>query len=170
VAEENGAVSGFELELTVLPGLPLGPLAQTLKVMTNLKDHNALEIPLYGTVVSDVSLVGGGVNSDKLLVNMGTLDQGQPHHKTVFVLVKGPYREETKVQIAGTQPEEQFAAELGEPIRDNPKLVRYPLTITIPESAVPVVRNGDEAYARIKFDITHPQVKEMTVRVRYVVK
>jgi hypothetical protein len=170
VAQESGAFHGVEVTLTILPGLPLGPLAQTLKLSTNLVGHEAIEIPVVGNMVSDVSIVGSGVIADRLLINLGTLAQGAEHTKTVYLMVKGPYREETGLQIESLEPAQEFEATLGEPIRTNPKIVRYPLSIVIPAGITPVVRTSDETYARLKLAITHPQVKEMTVRLRYIVK
>jgi hypothetical protein len=170
LAKEPGALAGVELALTVKPGLPLGPLMQMLRVTTNLKDRDPLEIPIFGTIVSDVTLVGSGVNTEKLLVNFGNLEQGKMHTKTVFLVVKGPYRDQTELRIENVQPQDELQATLGEPLRDNPKIVRYPLVLEISESALPVVRNSEETLAQVKLGITHPQVKEMTVRVRYTLK
>ena len=170
IAKESGAFDGVEVTLTILPGLPLGPLAQTLKLTTNVEGHEAIEIPVMGNVVSDVSLVGSGVYLDKLLVNLGTHTHGSEHKKTVYLVVKGPYREETGLAIESLEPEHEFEATLGEPIRDNPKIIRYPLTIVLPATTTPVVRTSDETYAQLKLAITHPQVKEMTIRLRYTLK
>jgi hypothetical protein len=170
LAQEKGAVAGVEIVLSISPGLPLGPFQQTLKLTSNLTGHEPMEMVVVGNVVSDISLIGSGVYADKLVVSMGNLDQGKVHSKTVYVLVKGPHRDETGVRIDSTDPTQHFAATLGEPLRDNPKIIRYPLTITIPADAPPIARSGDEAYAKIKLAFTHPQVTEMTVRVRYTVK
>jgi hypothetical protein len=170
VAEESGAVSGVEVVLTVSPGLPLGQFTQTLKLTSNLLQHEPIEMGVMGTAVSDISLAGSGVSADKLVVSMGTLDQGTEHQKTVYLLVKGPHRDTTSINIVSLEPTQLFQATLGEPLRDNPRIVRYPLTIVIPADAVPVARTADEAYAKIKLALTHPQVSEMTIRVRYTVK
>jgi hypothetical protein len=170
VAQEKGAYSGVEVVLVIQPGLPLGRLAQTLRLTTNLPNRDPVEIPVMGTIVSDITLVGGNVSADQLRVNMGTLDHGAQHTKTVFLVVKGPFREQTTLQIESVTPAQEIEARLGEPIGDNPKVIRYPLSLVISASAVPVVRNSDETFAQIKLAITHPQVKEMTIRVRYVLK
>jgi hypothetical protein len=170
IAEETGAFHGVEVTLTILPGLPLGPLAQTLKLNTNLAGHEAIELPVDGNLVSDVSLVGSGVIADKLLINLGTFDRTAEFRRTVYLLVKGPYRDETGLRIESQEPQHEFQATLGEPIRNNPKIVRYPLSIVLPPSSSPAVRTSEETYARIKLAITHPQVKEMTIRLRYTVK
>jgi hypothetical protein len=170
LAEEKGAVAGVEVVLSIAPGLPLGPFNQTLKLTGNLRGHEPMDMVVTGHVVSDISLVGSGVHADRLIVSMGNLNQGTEHSKTVFVLVKGPHREETNVRMESSDPTQHFVATLGEALRDNPKIIRYPLTITIPADAPPVARNGEEAFAKIKLAFTHPQVTEMTVRVRYTVK
>ena len=170
LAKEPGAVAGVEMELTIKPGLPLGPLTHMLRLTTNLKNRDPLEIPVMGTIVSDVTIAGSGVYADKLLLSWGNLEQGQAHQKTIYLLVKGPYRNETELRIESIQPSGELTATLGEPLRDNPKVIRYPLTLQMPETVLPVVRNSDETYALVKFAIKHPQVNEMTVRVRYTVK
>jgi hypothetical protein len=170
IAEEPGAFHGVEVALTIQPGLPLGPLAQTLKLHTNLPNHEAIELPVFGNVVSDVSLFGSGVVPDRLLVNLGTLTAGSETRRTVFLVVKGPYRDETQLTIESREPQNEFEATLGEPMRDNPKIVRYPLSIVVPASAPPAVRTSNETFAKVKLAITHPQVKEMTIRLRYTVK
>jgi hypothetical protein len=129
-----------------------------------------MELPLQGTVISDISLAGPGVSASRLVVNFGQLKVGQGMKRTVFITAKGPFRNDTQVQLTGVEPAVDFQASLGEAIRDNPALVRFPLTIEIPPSAPPIARNGDESYARIKLSTTHPQVKELVVKVRYVVK
>jgi hypothetical protein len=170
LASRKGSTAGLAIVLRVKPGMPLGPIAQTLRVAFNLANHDPLEFPIQGTVVSDIGLSGPDVNSQRLLVNMGTLQSGVAARRTVYVIVKGPYRDQTRLQLVGVEPQRDFAATLGEPLRDNPRLDRYPLSIEIPATAVPVARTADETYARVKFQVTHPQVKEMTVLVRYVVK
>jgi hypothetical protein len=168
--DSQKAVSGLAVVLKVQPGLPLGPISQVLKITFDLPDRDPLEIPLFGTVVSDVSLAGPGVTPSRLLVNLGTIQAGTTAKRTAYIMVKGPYRSETTLKLASVNPDHDFQATLGEPLRDNPKLDRYPLTIDIPATATPVARTGDENFAQIKFQVTHPQVKELLVKVRYIIK
>ncbi len=165
----SGVTSGVTVVLKVLPGLPLGQFAQTLVLTFNLPDRDPLELPVFGTVISDIGLAGPGVAPTRLLANLGTVKAGVGLKRTVFVVVKGPYRNETQVQLASAEPSSEFMATLGEPLRDNPALVRFPLTIEIPKSTPPVARTGDENFAHIKLAVAHPHVKEVIVNVRYVV-
>ncbi len=166
----QGATSGVVVALKILPGLPLGPISQTLQLDLNLSDREPLDLPLFGTVISDVSLAGPGVSASRLLVNLGQIKVGQGMKRTVFVTAKGPLRKDTEVRLSSSEPMGEFQATLGEAIRDNPALVRFPLTIEIPPSAAPIARNGDENYAHIRLTTTHPQVKELVVNLRYIVR
>jgi hypothetical protein len=165
-----GGTSGVTIVLKVLPGLPLGPLAETLQITFNVPEYDPLDVPVYGSVVSDVSLAGPGVNAARLLVNLGQAPASEGLKRTAYIVVKGRHRGDTQVQLVGTEPSAEFQATLGEPMRDNPALVRFPLTIEIPPNATPVARTGDENFARVKLTTTHPQVKEMTVKLRYIIK
>jgi len=170
VATKQSATSGVAVILHIEPGLPLGPLSQVLRLSFNVPDHDPLEIPLYGTVISDVSIAGPGVTASRLLANLGTVPSGSAFKRTVYITVKGPYREQTKLRIAGVSPDQELQATLGEPLRENPKVDRYPLTIELSPSTRPVARTADENFARIKVDVTHPQVKELDLKVRYIVR
>jgi hypothetical protein len=167
---DDKIASGVTIVLQTKPGLPLGQLSQTLKVTTNIDPEEPLEIPLLGSVASDISIVGPGVKPEHIFVDLKTVERGAGTKQTVYVIVKGELRDETTVKIASVTPTEQFSAVLGEADRSNPKLVRYPLTIEVPPDALPIVRAARDTYARIKLEIDHPVVKEMEIRVRYVVK
>ncbi len=166
---ENVA-SGVTLVLQTKPGLPLGQLSQTLKISTNVNPDEPLEIPVEGSVASDISLLGPGVKPEHIFVDLKTIERGVGAKQIVYVIVKGEHRDTAEVKIASVTPTEQFSAVLGDADRSNPKLVRYPLTIEVPPDAQPIIRAARDTYARIKLDIEHPVVKEMEIRVRYVVK
>jgi len=170
VAPQRIAASGVAVVLRVQPGLPLGPISQVLRLTFNIPDHEPLEIPLFGTVISDVSLAGPGATANRLLVNLGTVPFGSPFKRTVYITVKGPHREQTKLRITGVTPDGELQATLGEPLRENPKVDRYPLTIELSPSARPVARTSDENFARLKVEVTHPQVKELDLKVRYIIR
>lgn len=51
------ARSGIEMTVTLKSGLPLGPLAQTIRLTTNY-DLPPLEVPIVGRIVGDITVVG----------------------------------------------------------------------------------------------------------------
>lgn len=164
-------VAGVEVTIKVRPGLPLGEFTQDLKLTTNFFPELApIEIPIMGNVVSDISIAGPRVVADRFIVGLGTVPRSKGAKSTVYLIVKGPYREETKLQIESVTPSGEFTATLGEPVRDNPKVIRYPLTIEIPPGSTPISRLDDGAWGAIHLSANHPQVKAVKINVRYVVK
>ncbi len=169
IAKEPKATAGLRLNIELKSGLPIGTINQSLKIATNQNRESPLTIRIYGDVASDISLFGAGADSRRLLVELPSFARAAGHKQTVFLFVKGPYRDQTELRVAAVEPTAEFSATLGEPNRDNPKRVRYPLIIEVPPYATPVSRNSTGAFAQIHVATTHPDVKELTIKVRYVV-
>ncbi len=170
--KEVGAKAGVEVAVTLKPGLPLGPIEQKLKLNHNLDSQPPLVFPFTGKIVSDIMLAGPKVNSDTNSIGLGALLRGEGTAAEIFLLVKGPHREETQIQLVGVEPASSLQAELGEPIRDNPKLVRYPLKLRVLPTADPGNYLGvnDGPTGQISFTTTHPHVPKFSVKVRFLVK
>jgi hypothetical protein len=168
---EQGLKSGVEVTIHVKSGLPLGAIAQTIRLTTNLPETAPLELPIEGRIVGDIMIVGAGAVSDQNIIALGATSSTQEKTARLHVLVKGPHRVETKLEISGVEPAGGFQAELGEALTDNPQVTRYPLTITIPKGSKPISRLGTTAENAgvLRIATTHPQVKELVVLVRYAV-
>jgi len=170
VGDEKGAKSGVEVSIRVKSGLPLGSVAQTIRLTTNLPTTSPLEIPIEGRVVGDVVIVGPGVVSDQNTVALGAISTGKSKTVTLHLLVKGPHRSETKLEITSIHPK-GLEVRLGEPSTDNPQVARYPLVVTIPADTKPISKLGTTPATAgvIRLSTTHPFVKEFVVLVRYAV-
>jgi hypothetical protein len=169
IAKEPKATAGMRLDIELKSGLPIGTINQSLKIATNQNRDAPITIRIFGDVASDVVLFGPGADAQRLLVELPTFARATGHKQTVFLFVKGPYRDETELRIASVEPQTEFTATLGEPNRDNAKRVRYALTIEVPPNATPISRLSTGAFAQIRIATTHPDVKELTIKVRYVV-
>jgi hypothetical protein len=154
------------MNVEIKPGLPLGDFNEPIHISVN-QSEDPLTVRVIGNVASDVLLIGAGVNREKSLVSLGTIASGEGKKHTIYLLVKGPHRDETKVNVKCDEPESQFRVTLGEPLKDTAKTVRYPIILEIPPGATPVSRLDA---AKVHLTTTHPDVKEMTIKVRYVVK
>lgn len=168
--QEPGVGSGVEITANIKPGAPIGSIDQTLRVWTNLQPETPLEIPVAVQVVGDIRLAGPGTAADRWLVVAPTVDSATGLKHTVFINVKGPHRAETQLKLVGVEPATDFQAKLGDPIRENERVDRYPLTIEIPPGAAPVSRLSAGSYAQIRIETTHPVIQDFTVNVRYVIK
>jgi hypothetical protein len=170
LAKEPDAKAGLKMTIEVKPGLRIGSFEQIIVLTTDQGGPTALTINVRGNVASDILLAGPRVDSDDMLVGVGPVDRGTGAKHTVYLRVKGPHREQTQIRVASVEPAGEFSASLGEPNRDNPKIVLYPLTIEVPANARPVIHMSEGAYGKIHLTTTHPDVKELTINVRYMVK
>jgi hypothetical protein len=171
--KEPGSKSGYDIAVTLKPGLSLGTLNQRLMLKHNLASQPPIVIPFAGKIASDIYLGGPKVQTDSNVVSLGDLEKGAGAELTIFVIVKGPHRDETTIQLTGVEPASSLQAVLGEPSRENPKIVRYPLTIRVPKSAEPGNFFGvgeDGRMGEIFFTTTHPHTPKFSVKVRFLIK
>jgi len=168
VAREPNAKGGLKMQIEVRPGLPHGDFNESFTLTTN-QNPEPLIVRVIGNIASDIWLMGPNVVRDKLIVGLGAISQHVGKKHTVYLMVKGPHREETKVEIKSFEPTHDFSAKLGEPIRDSARTIRYPIVIEVPAGSTPV-NHMEGSYAMIHVATTHPDIKEMDIKVRYVVK
>jgi hypothetical protein len=168
LAREPNAKGGLKMNVEVKPGLPQGDFQDTISITTN-QSIDPLTVRVIGNIASDILLMGPNLDRERSVVGLGAFSQRDGKKQTIFLIVKGPHRDETKVQIESIEPTTDFSAKLGEPIRDTAKTIRYPIVIEVPPGAKPVTRT-EGSHAKINITTTHPEVKELTVKVRYIVK
>src|SRR5262245_29615225 len=123
LAKEPRAKGGQKMTIEVKPGLPQGSFEDTISVTTN-QSVDPLTIRVIGNIASDILLMGPNVNREQSIVNLGTFSQKEGKKHTIFLIVKGPHRNETKVEIESIEPKTDFSAKLGDPIRDTEKTIR----------------------------------------------
>lgn len=171
LAEEQHAKVGRLLILTVKPGLPLGSITQTLRISVQTADKQTIEVPIQGTVVSDIAVVGGPSFSPSFnVLTFGTLQRSEGARATVQILVKGPFRRDIQVSVGATDPADVIHAEMGERTEiANGAIFSYPLTIEIIKGARVVNRLGTDQgkSGRVTIKTTHPTAKEFEIRVRF---
>ena len=169
---EVGARSGVLVKVIIQSGLPPGRFQQDLRLVTNVASVDQLIIPIEGTVKSDVSVIGKKmVDRDGYILLIGSQNQSE-HLKTTFsVLVKGSYRQQTQLKIGNLDPKDVLQVSVGEP-RDHGKVVVFPVQVEIPAGSRLVSRLGSESspLGRIELETTHPEVKTLSIGVRFAVQ
>lgn len=174
VSAEKDAKSGSLLTLTAKSGLPIGPIHQTIRLETNLSAA-PLDIPIRGTVTSDISLVhaGGGKEfvNDKNLLRLGKLSTGQGAKVQLFLIVKGPHRNDTKINVESVDPSDVMQVTLGEP-KVSEAFVRYPVSLMIPAGSPTINRQGGEQgqFGKVVFHTTNPVAKEVRLFVQFAIE
>ena len=165
------AKKGVRVTVTAKPGLPLGRLAQTLSVRTNLADAEKLEIPMIGRVVGDISVHGLDWNEQLGLLSMGKVKSSVGQRSRVNIVVRGAGATGLKLEVVSSDPPE-LKATVGEAKQLRDTLVHIPVEIEVPAGTRPMVRlstaQGEEG--RVTLKTTHPTIKELVIGVRFAVE
>ena len=172
--DDPEAVSGQLVNIHIEAGLPLGALQQLLVLYTNSSDSAPIEIPISGTIISDITVLGGrDFNIDTNVLRLPLVAKEKGYETTLRLMVKGPHRDEVTFQVASTDPADVLQAEIGAAVTINNGLVRMiPLVVRIPPGARTVSRMGSSQgeLGEIKLQATHPDIKELTIFVRFAIK
>lgn len=171
---EPDAKCGVVAEVTVKPGLPLGPINQTIQLTTDVPEASKFDVSVTGSVVSDIAIVGPpNFDEDRELLKLGTVAQAEGARANLQILVKGPHRRDVRLAVKETDPKDALVVSLGKasPINDE-AVFMYPLTIEIPKGAHPVDRLGSDQFklGKIVIETTHPTSKIINLHVRFSVK
>lgn len=167
VAAEPGATGGLNLAVEIKPGLPLGPLRQTISVSFRMPDPVTLELPLEGVVAGDLALAGGAWDSSSQVLLLGTVSGKTGLRTQLFLTAKGPYRDAVRPVVREVVPD-SLQVTIGEskPVGTG-GVVRTPLTIIVPPGSQPANNLCSEQAppGRIVLDTGHPDTPTLTIRV-----
>ncbi|MHB1033789.1 MAG: DUF1573 domain-containing protein [Pirellulales bacterium] len=167
-----GAKSGCSMSITLKPGLPLGAIRQKIRLETNLKGTEPLEVPIQGTVAGDLSVIGKDWNADTGVLTLGTVRSREGAKRTLKILVRGAYRKQVRFRIVEKMPK-WLNATLG-PMTEinNATVVQVPLLIEIRPGAPSVSHLNKEqgGLGRIVLETGHPEVGQLPVYVSFAVE
>lgn len=168
--EEKYATSGYQVDVALKPGLPLGPFRKKIHLDTNLEDHGKLVIPVEGVVSSDISIFGPGWSSESGVLRLGRLDRTGASRK-LLLKVGGHHPEKVEFEIAEVRPDfvQVRLEDQSEPIGSGAAVT--PLEIEIPAGSPPCNYFGPkrEKLGLIRLETTHPTVKELNIYVRFLI-
>lgn len=172
--EKAGATIGLVGTLTLKPGLPLGPINQTIQLKTNVPEAEQLELEIRGSVVSDISMVGPSSFSEKhSTVVFGAVEQSRGAQTTLRILIKGPHRREVKLAVQELDPAEALEVSVGDVQEINAGAVlMYPLEIRIRPGSRLMNRLGSNQakMGKIVIETTHPTMKKIPINVKFAIE
>jgi hypothetical protein len=169
--DDAEARGGYLVRITLKPGLPVGSFRQRILLETHSATVPTVEIPIEGTVASDVFVAGRGWNAQTGTLSMGTVNRRRGAEWTLLVVVRGPHAADVKLEPVEVVPQ-VLDVSLGPTIHTSSKaLSRTRLTIRIPSGSEPAVHlgSGHGEPGRIVLKSNHPQVPELRMRVRFAV-
>jgi hypothetical protein len=168
------ARSGILLTITAKSGLPLGQINQTIRLSLEGPDDRTLEIPIRGTIASDISILGGRTfDATNNLLRLGLVKGAEGHKTQLRISVKGPHRRDVKLSLAEVDPENVLRVTLAEPTEVNGgRAMVHLLTVEVPPGTPPINRIVSELNkpGRILIDTTHPDVKQLRISVSFAVQ
>jgi hypothetical protein len=166
------ARKGVRVTLTSKADLPVGRFSSWLRLHTDLKDNETLDIPLSGQVVGDIAVRGlTGWNDDQGMLMIGSVKSSEGAHGKVNLIVRGKDAADVKFQVKSVTPPE-LKVTIGKPQKVKDTFVQVPVDIEIPKGTPPMVHldTAQGEAAHIVFSTTHPKVKELTMGVRFAVE
>jgi len=171
--DEPDASCGLAATLVVKPGLPPGPINQTIRLETNVKDASNLELSIAGTTVSDISIVGPRVfNDERNVIRFGKVAAAEGVETKLRILVKGEHRHDVRLMLKEVDPEDVLAVALGEAKQiNNGAVYMYPLSVGVKKGSRQVNRLGSKQakMGKIVVETTHPSAKRLLIYVRFAV-
>ncbi|MEX2140719.1 MAG: DUF1573 domain-containing protein [Pirellulales bacterium] len=173
VAEVEGAKAGKILNVSVKPGLPLGPLRQRIRLSLDVPGQPTVEVPIEGSVIGDISIVGPAAWHDEFgLLSLGAIERQQgARSRGMHLLVKGEHRDEVKLKVRSVEPD-FLKVDFGEPEPvPGQSVVKIPFTIEVPPNAPPGDHNNtiERPFGKIELDTGHPTTPRLQIYVNFTV-
>ena len=172
VAEEVDATSGCLLRVRVSPGLAAGPFRQQIVLKTNVDSAAQIELPVLGTVGSELAIAGFGWEEQTGVLTLGTVAAAKGTRRKLQVVVRGPHAGEVKLKPVRIVPDLlEVEVGQGKPLGSG-EVIQIPLTIRIPPGSPAANFLGSQAdeLGRIVLETGHPQQSELRILVRFRVK
>lgn len=173
--DDPHARCGMLVTVTVKPGLPLGPVRQTIRLdlaLAGSSDVAHVEIPVEGVVDADISVAGQGWNPDASLLKMGTVKSSEGAVRELFLLVRGEHRRGLTI-APGRRSPDWLKLTVGEPSElKGGAVVKIPLRIEIPPGAPVASHTGNDLgkYGEVVLETTHPVVKQIRMLLSFAVE
>jgi len=176
IKEVPRAKSGIEVTVRLKKGHPIGPLQQSIHLVARSGDQQEIELnlPIIGAITGDIYFLPmPGFHGESSSLLMGKIERGKGETKTLHILVKGPYRQDVKLSVGLTDPENILRAEIGEPkVISDGKIWMYPLNVSVAKDAPPITRlpTAQSKPGKIIIKTTHPTIDELPLFVRFLVE
>jgi hypothetical protein len=164
---EQQARSGYEVLVTVQPGLPLGPLEQRLVIDTNLEAPRQLFLPVVGRVTGDISVHGRAWSKEDGVARLGLVSSAQGLQQEFTLVVRGEHRASTRFSVEKLEPE-WLQVEIVDP-QGSSSVSRVKLHIP-PGSPIINRTGGPAGYGQILLKTTHPDLPQLRIDLDFAVE
>lgn len=174
LTETTGVLAGYQIEVEVRPGLPLGTNRHKLKVKTNSESSPELEISVTSYIVGDISIIAvQKFDREKNVLYLNKLKQDEGISTKLFLIVKGPHRDKVTIEPKTSRPEYlQVKVGEGESISDG-SVRKFPVQLEVP-TGVPMgnyLGPDRKNLGNITLGVAgHPEIDEVNIGVYFSVE
>jgi hypothetical protein len=168
---DSGAQAGAKVVAEYDSGKTVGSFAGSLKLKTNLKQAPNLDVPIYGTVRGDISIIGKGWTEALGTLRLNPVRSAAGGVEELNVAIRGEHANDTTLRVEKVEPP-VLQVSLGERKTMRENLVWIPLKVEIPKGTRPMVRAGEDQGGEglIVLNTTHPTTSEVRLRVLFTVQ
>ena len=112
VKKEKGATCGLLAKVTIKPGLPLGPINQTIRIKANVDKEAVVEMPVNGQTLSDIRIASSPeFDANRGLLTFGALKRSESAKEVLQLYVTGAHRNEIHLSVGRVDPADYLKVE-----------------------------------------------------------
>jgi hypothetical protein len=167
------AASGWQVDVTVKPGLPYGRIQQTIRLETNLPGFKTVEIPVQAAVRSYFSILGPDWDADRGVLKLGVIPSREGAARKLKLLIRGPKRKELRLLAPVSDPS-LIEVTVGEPVEiSEGSLVQVPLTVRIPPGSPNMNHLGSDRQGRmgeINIETSEADYGPLRLKVQFAIE
>lgn len=156
--DNNGTYDRMKMEVTTLPGLPLGRINESVTVKTNLEDKPTALLRLTGSVIGDVE-----VSPEWMTFVVTDVSSTRPSSLTKKIFITN-HVEGARLEIVDIKDSEDYLELTLKPLKDGDK---YELTATLKPESIPEKGNIS---GNVVLTTNFPSQKEVAIRYSAVRK
>ena len=174
VKKEKGATCGQLAKVTIKPGLPVGPIIQTIRIKASGDKEAVVELPVEGQTLADIRIASTPkFNSNRGMLTFGAVNRTESAKEVLQLYVTGAHRNEVQLSVGRVDPSDYLKVQIGPPKElNNGRAIQYLVTIEIPAGGKPVnhMGAGKANWGLIVLETTHPQTKQVPIHVKFSVE
>jgi len=169
---EADAQCGWKVRITLKPGLRLGAVRQTIRLLTNSPKNQYFDIPFEAMLVGDITIVGEKWEADRDTLLLGAVKRNLGKQMTLRLVVAGDLRATTTFKVKHVEPE-FLQVKIGEAgdiaagaRRQTPVVIEVPPGLPAQNHAGGIQGPPGE----IILKTNHPDVPELPIHVRFIIE
>ncbi len=130
------AFKGYEVTVTIQPGMRMGPLSSRILATTNMADKlDPIELNVTGRVTGDTELIGGpSFDAAKATLTIGTISRKEGTEVRLQLSYQGADRANAVPKVVSVVPARSLEVEIGEPRGSSARRL-FPIVFKVPKGA-----------------------------------